>query len=72
MDVTNIDMSRPSKLNFIMDDNTNNVIWGFEELHLPAQDICLLKSVAIFVGNEYMTFNTGDRLQLWVHQHLAN
>ena len=40
-------------------------------MHLPAQDIFTLKPVAIFVGNENMTSNTGDRLLFWVHQQSA-
>ena len=38
---------------------------------MPAQEIFPLETVAIFVGNENMTSNTGDSLRLWVHQQLA-
>ena len=38
---------------------------------MPAQEIFPLETVAIFVGNENMTSNTGDSLQFWVHQNLA-
>ena len=44
-------LSRPSQLNSIMYDHANNVIWGIEGLHLPAQEIFPLKAVAIFVSN---------------------
>ena len=63
-------LSRPSQLNFIMDDHAKNVLWGIEGLHLPAQEIFPLEPVAIFVGNEKMTSNTGDSLQLWFHKQL--
>ena len=63
--------SRPSQLTCIMDDHAKKVIWGLEGLHLPAQDIFLLKPVAIFVGDEKVTSNTGGSLRLWVHQQLA-
>ena len=64
-------LSRPSQLNCIMDDQTKKVIWGQEELHLPAQEIFPLEPVAIFVGNEKMTSNTSDSLRFWVHQQLS-
>ena len=53
-----------------MDDHAKKVIWGLEELQLPAQEIFTLKPVVIFVGNEKMTSNTGDSLQLWFHKQL--
>ena len=43
--------SRPSNLNFIMDDHAKKLIWGIEGLYLPAQNIFPLEPVAIFVGN---------------------
>ena len=64
-------LSRPSQLNCIMDDHAKKVILGIEGLHLPAQEIFPLELVAIFVGNENMTSNTGDSLRFWVHQNLA-
>ena len=54
-----------------MDDHAKKVIWGLEGLHLPAQEIFPLEAVAIFVGNEKMTPNTGDSARLWVHQQLS-
>ena len=65
-------LSCPSQLNCIMDDHAKKVIWGLEGLHLPSQEIFPLEPVAIFVGNEKMTSNTGDSLRLWVHQQLEN
>ena len=59
-------LSRPSELKCIMDDHANNVIWGSEGLHLPAQEIFLLEPAVIFVGNENMTSNTGNSLIFWV------
>ena len=56
-------LSRQSQLNCIIDDHRNKFIWGLEGLHLPAQEIFSLELVAIFVGNEKMTSNTGDSLQ---------
>ena len=38
---------------------------------MPAQETFLLEPVAIFVGNENMTSNTGDSLRFWVHQQLS-
>ena len=64
-------LSRPSQINCIMDDQAKNVIWVLEGLHLPIQDNFPLEPVLIFVGNEKMTFNTGDSLLFWVHQQLA-
>ena len=64
-------LSRPSQLKCIMDYHANNVIWGLEGLHLPAQEIFLFEPVAIFVVNEKMTSNIGDSLWLWIHQQLA-
>ena len=64
-------LPRPYQLNFIMDYQAKNFIGGIEGLHLPAQDILPIEPVAIFVGNEKMTYNTGDSLRLWFHQHLA-
>ena len=43
-------LSRPYKLNFILDDHAKNIIWGLEGLHLPSQEIFLLDPVAVFVG----------------------
>ena len=64
-------LSRPSQINCIMNDHAKKVICGLEGLHLPEQEIFPLEPVAIFVVNEKMTSNTGDSLQLWVHQQLA-
>ena len=47
-----------------MYDHKKNVIWGLEGLHLPSQEIFLLKPVGIFVENENMTSNIGDSLRL--------
>ena len=63
-------LSRQSQLNCIIDDHRNKFIWGLEGLHLPDQEIFPLEPVAIFVGNEKMTSNTGDSLRFWVHQQL--
>ena len=63
-------LSRPSQLNCIMDDHAKKVIWGVAGLYLLDQEIFPLEPVAIFVGNEKMTSNTGDSLRLWVHQQL--
>ena len=64
-------LPRPSQLNCIMDEHANNVIWGLEGMHLPIKEIFLLEPVAIFVGDENMTSNTGDSLRFWFHQQLA-
>ena len=63
--------SRPYQLNCIMDDHANKVIWGLEEMPFPDQEIFPLEPVAIFVGDEKMTSNTGDSLRFWVHQQLS-
>ena len=55
-------LSHPSQLECIIGDHAKNVIWGLEVLHLPSHEIFPLKPVAIFVGNEKMTYNTGDIL----------
>ena len=64
-------LSRPSWLNFIMDDHAKKLIWGLEGMHFTAQYIFPLKPFVIFVGNKKMTFNTGDSLRFWFHQQLA-
>ena len=38
---------------------------------MSAHDILPLEPFTIFVGNEKMTSNTGESLQLWVNQQLA-
>ena len=62
-------LSLPSQISCIMDYHAKKVTWGLEGLHLPAQEIFPLEPVAISVGNEKMTYNKGDSLQFWVHQH---
>ena len=64
-------LSLPSKINCIIDDHEKKVIWGLEGLQLTIQEIFLIEPVAIFVGNENMTSNTGDCLRFWFHQQLA-
>ena len=54
-----------------MDDHTKKFIWVLEGLHFPSQEIFPLEPVAIFVGIENMTSNTGDSLRFWVHQQLV-
>ena len=64
-------LSRPPQIKCIMDDHAKKLILGLEGMHLPAQEIFPLEPVAIFVGNENMTSNTGDSLRFWAHQQLA-
>ena len=45
-------LSRPSQLNFFIDDHAKKVIWGLEVLHLTAQETFPLEPDAIFVGNK--------------------
>ena len=70
-DISNQYLSHTYQLNCILYEHAKNIIWGLEGLQLPAQDIFLLEPVAIFVGNENITSNKSDHLQLWVHQQLA-
>ena len=44
-------LSRPSQLDFIIDNHAKKLIWVLEGFHLPAQEIFPLELVAIFVGN---------------------
>ena len=64
-------LSRPAQLNCIADIHAKRVIWGLDGDELPPQEVFPLESVAVFVGAEKMTSDTGDSLRFWAHQQLA-
>ena len=60
-------LSRPSQLNCVMDLHAKGVIWGLEGGEMPSQKVFPLEPVSIFVGEEKMTLDTGERIRSWAH-----
>ena len=54
-----------------MDLYAKRVVWGLEGRELPSKKTFPLEPVAIFVGNEKMTSDTGERIRFWAHRQLA-
>ena len=47
------------------------MIWGLEGEELPPQGVFPLEPVAVFIGGEKMTSDTGECLRFWAHRKLA-
>ena len=64
-------LSRPSQLNCVADIHAKREIWSLVGEELPPQEMFPLEPVAVFVGQEKMTSDTGDSLRFWAHHKLA-
>ena len=64
-------LSRAAQLNCWADITAKNVIWGLAGEQLPIQRVFPLEPVAVYIGKEKMTSDTGPRLRFWAHKHLA-
>ena len=56
-------LCRPAQLNCLCDGDAKEVIWGLEGDELPPQEIFPLEPIAVFIGTEKMTFDTGETLR---------
>jgi hypothetical protein len=54
-----------------VDLHAKRVIWGLDGDELPPQEIFPLEPIAVFVGDEKMTSDTGTSLRFWAHKILA-
>ena len=61
----------PAQLNCLCDRDAKGVIWGLEGEELPPQEVLPLESVAVFIGGEKMTSDTGDILRYWAQRQIA-
>jgi hypothetical protein len=62
---------RPAQLNCQCDYKAKTEIWDRIGMPLPAQEVFPLEPVAVFVDQEKMTSDTGDRIRYWAHRALA-
>ena len=58
-------------MNCLCDGDAKEVIWGLEGEELPLQEVFPLEPIAIFIGGEKMTSDTGDTLRFWAQRQIA-
>ena len=64
-------LSRAAQLNCQMDHLAKSVIWGLQGRRLPPQDVFPLEPVAVFVGKNKLSSDTGAVVRYWAHKQLA-
>ena len=65
------DLTRPARLNCVVDFGAKRALLKLDSLDLPHQQPFPLEAISVFAGQEKMTLDTGPYLQYFSHLQLA-